>query len=260
MKQILYFLISIFPVLAICQTTERDSVPVQEQEIYTIVEMMPTFPGGEQALFQFLNDNLNFPKAEKERGLGGVVYTSFVIDAEGNVTKPQILKGIANGAGFSEEALKILSLMPKWNPGMQNGQYVSVQFNLPIKWTNKINPAKNNLEAVSLDENYIEACKLVTQKKYPEAIEKLNTAIANSGKNPLYLFERAYALYAIGHTDFACKDWETIINSTSQNEVKQKATDYIKEFCKQTEVDSLSIQEEESFTIVEDMPKISRRG
>jgi TonB family protein len=99
---------------------------------YTFVEDMPEFTGGENALMNFLKDNIIYPQNAKENGVQGTVYITFIITASGKVTKAQVLKGI--GGGCDEEALRVINKMPDWIPGRQSGIEVPVQYNLPIKF------------------------------------------------------------------------------------------------------------------------------
>lgn len=102
----------------------------ENNEIYTIVEDMPLFPGGDDARNRFLAMNIVYPETATRNGIQGVVYTSFIIDQNGIVTDAKILKGI--GGGCDVESLRVVKLMPKWNPGKQNGKPVNVLFNMPI--------------------------------------------------------------------------------------------------------------------------------
>ena len=102
-------------------------------QIYSVVEDMPTYPGGDDARIKFLVNNIKYPKTALENGVQGTVYVSFVIDESGAVTDVKVLRGIGNGC--DEEAMRIVKLMPRWNPGKQSGKPVKVQFNMPIKFT-----------------------------------------------------------------------------------------------------------------------------
>lgn len=106
--------------------------------IFTIVEQQPSFPGGDQALMQFLSDNLTYPTAAREAGIQGVVFVSFVVEKNGQLSNIRILRGIEGGGSLEQEAIRVISAMPAWNPGMQRGEAVRVQFNLPIRFV--LNP------------------------------------------------------------------------------------------------------------------------
>ena len=101
--------------------------------IFTIVEEMPSFPGGDEPRVKFLHDNIVYPQMAKENNIQGTVYVSFVVDSKGKVTDVKLLRGI--GGGCDEEAIRVVKLMPPWNPGKQNGKSVRVQFNMPIRFT-----------------------------------------------------------------------------------------------------------------------------
>jgi protein TonB len=103
------------------------------QEIFTVVEEQPSFPGGEEARIGFLLQSIKYPEEAKELGIQGKVFVTFVIETDGSITDVKVLRGI--GGGCDEEAIRVVSLMPKWIPGKQRGTSVRVQFNLPIKFT-----------------------------------------------------------------------------------------------------------------------------
>lgn len=106
-----------------------------EGKIFTIVEEMPSFPGGEAKLFEYLRGNIKYPPVARENGITGRVYVTFVVDREGKIKESKIIRGI--GAGCDEEALRVVRNMPDWKVGKQNGRPVQVQYNLPINFTLK---------------------------------------------------------------------------------------------------------------------------
>ncbi len=103
-----------------------------EEVIFTVVEDQPEFPGGEAARQKFLEDNLRYPQMAREAGIQGTVFVTFVVERDGSVTDVRILRGI--GGGCDEEAVRVVSMMPRWEPGRQRGQPVRVQFNMPIRF------------------------------------------------------------------------------------------------------------------------------
>lgn len=100
------------------------------EPVFTIVEEMPEFPGGNQALHEFISTNIKYPLEAKKNNISGKVYVSFVVSSSGKIKETRILRGI--GGGCDEEALRVVDLMPDWQPGKQNGKPVNVQYNLPI--------------------------------------------------------------------------------------------------------------------------------
>ena len=108
--------------------------PPPKEEIFTFVEQPPTFPGGEEALAKYLSKNIRYPRVAQENGISGTVFVQFVVDSEGTIKDVKTV-GAAKGGGLEEEAVRVVKTMPKWKPGKQNGRQVSVQFNLPIRFT-----------------------------------------------------------------------------------------------------------------------------
>lgn len=113
------------------------AVPVIEDthdpnEPLTIAEVMPEFPGGKEALFAYIGKNLKYPEQAVEEGIEGVVYVTFVVEVDGSITGVKVLRGI--GGGCNEEAVRVVSGMPNWTPGMQAGKPVRVKYNLPIRY------------------------------------------------------------------------------------------------------------------------------
>lgn len=108
----------------------EDDVEEEEAPIFTVVESMPEFPGGEASRMQYLADNIKYPQMARESGIQGRVFVTFVVERDGHVTDVKVLRGI--GGGCDEEAIRVIQNMPKWTPGKQRGKPVRVQFNMPI--------------------------------------------------------------------------------------------------------------------------------
>lgn len=102
----------------------------KEPEIFEIPQIMPEFPGGEEALFKFLKRNLRFPRFEENNS--STVYVAFIIGADGQIGPISILK--SGGISFDEEVTRVVSKMPKWKPGVQGGENVAVRFKMPVKF------------------------------------------------------------------------------------------------------------------------------
>lgn len=118
------------------ETEIEEYVPIEEDDeeeeaqIFTVVESMPGFPGGEAARIKYLNENIKYPQMARESGIQGRVFVTFVVEKDGKVTDVRVLRGI--GGGCDEEAVRVIKNMPKWNAGKQRGKPVRVQFNMPI--------------------------------------------------------------------------------------------------------------------------------
>ena len=111
---------------------DDDDPVIVEAEIFTIVEDQPSFPGGESALFEYLQNNIAYPQMAKESNIQGTVFVTFVVEPDGFISNVKVLRGI--GGGCDNEAIRVVRKMPRWAPGKQRGKPVRVQFNLPIKF------------------------------------------------------------------------------------------------------------------------------
>ena len=98
--------------------------------VFNIVEEMPKFPGGDEAMFKFIAENVKYPEKAKDENISGRVFISFVIEKDGSVSNVKVLRGI--GGGCDEEAARVISSMPKWKPGKQKGEFVRVSYQIPI--------------------------------------------------------------------------------------------------------------------------------
>lgn len=108
---------------------EEDEVE-SENEIFSMVEVMPEFPGGTAALMEFIANNLKYPVEAKENGIQGRVTLSFVVDVDGSITDIEVVRGI--DPLLDAEAIRIIKSMPKWKPGMQRGKAVAVKYTVPV--------------------------------------------------------------------------------------------------------------------------------
>jgi protein TonB len=106
---------------------------VVEEQIFLVVEEMPSFPGGEKEMYRYIGKNIEYPRMAKESGISGRVFVTFVVEKDGRVTDVKVLRGI--GGGCDEEAVRVIKSMPRWKPGKQRGKPVRVQYRMPIKFT-----------------------------------------------------------------------------------------------------------------------------
>ncbi|MCW3466054.1 energy transducer TonB [Chitinophaga nivalis] len=111
----------------------KEATANREEEVFAFVEMQPSFPEGEPALKQFIAAHMQYPKTALENKVTGIAFVQFVVKWDGTVTD---IKSVGRGLGYGldEEALWLVSIMPKWEPGAQNGKLVNVRVNLPVKF------------------------------------------------------------------------------------------------------------------------------
>lgn len=121
------------------QTVVTDSVQTNqnvpsEKEKYTItLQQVAEFPGGINALAQFISENLNYPKTAFDNKVSGTVYINFFIDEQGTVFNPTIVRGVS--PELDAEAMRLVQSFPTWNPPIENGKPIVTKYTIPIKFT-----------------------------------------------------------------------------------------------------------------------------
>lgn len=106
---------------------------IDPTKIYTVVEVMPQFEGGMEAMMKFLQKKLRYPNAPRRLNIEGTVYVSFIINGDGSIRDVMTLKGVFKD--LDAEAVRVISLMPLWKGGKQGGVPVPVKMVLPIKFS-----------------------------------------------------------------------------------------------------------------------------
>jgi periplasmic protein TonB len=106
--------------------------PERTDEVFTVAETWPEFPGGHAAMLRFIRRRLRLPRAVRDGLVSGRVFVSFVVGADGRISDVSVLKGV--GFGCDEEATRVIRAMPAWKPGKQSGRAVRVRYNLPISF------------------------------------------------------------------------------------------------------------------------------
>ncbi len=103
---------------------------LQGTAVFEVVEEMPEFPGGVDAMMEYLQKELRYPESAKEKGIQGRVTVQFIIDKEGNVTNSKVTRSVDKD--MDTEAIRLVKAMPKWKPGMQKGKAVAVKYTVPV--------------------------------------------------------------------------------------------------------------------------------
>ena len=135
MKHVILFSLALTIMSCSVFKKEPKTEPLDLNKIYTQVDKQPEFPGGNDALFQYLGKTITYPAAAKEAGTTGKVYVSFVIKRDGSISTVKMLRGIGNGC--DEVAMEAVQNMPNWSPGEIKNQSVRTQFVLPVNFTLK---------------------------------------------------------------------------------------------------------------------------
>ena len=104
-----------------------------KEEAFDVVEQMPEYPGGMEALIQFMGQNMKYPKDAQKLNKQGRVLVTFIVEKDGCVSNAVVVKSV--WPSLDAEALRLVRLMPKWTPGKQNGKVVRVKFTMPFNFS-----------------------------------------------------------------------------------------------------------------------------
>ena len=197
-------------------------------EIFTVVEEMPEFPGGVSEMMKFIQINLNYPLSFRERSIGGKLFLKFVVSDSGYVSEVIVMKG----TGFSEldnEAKLVISKMPRWKPGKQNGKTVKVYFTIPIGFGLDTPYFIYNLGNNNPD--YIISKSYWQSGNYNKALDALKKIEDQSNIDVLYLEGVLY--YMKNKNQDACDCFKRIIdlNTAASSTILLNVKKYQKKYC-----------------------------
>lgn len=116
----------------VAPVVEEEEEEESAQQIFTVVEKQPEFPGGTAELFKYLSKAIKYPVIAQENGIQGRVVCSFVVNRDGSIVDIQVMRGV--DPSLDKEAVRVISEMPKWEPGEQRGKPVRVRFILPVQF------------------------------------------------------------------------------------------------------------------------------
>ena len=155
---------------------EETEVPQKEEVIFQVVEQMPEFPGGMGEAMKFLAKNIKYPVAAQEAKIEGRVIVQFVVGKDGSISDVHTVKGVS--PELDAEAIRVVSLMPKWNPGKQRGQAVSVKYTMPIMFRLQTPaPKQEEAEVVSFSLKANEDTSIGTIEAVKNSIRAARTLI-----------------------------------------------------------------------------------
>ena len=118
--------------LSVAQAQNTGTNEPKTDEVYTCVENAPSFPGGEEAMYQFLADHIEYPATARENNITGTVYVTFVVEKNGKITNVVVKRDIGGGCGA--EVVRVVNMMPRWKAATQKGKPVRCQFSLPVNF------------------------------------------------------------------------------------------------------------------------------
>jgi TonB family protein len=113
--------------------TDKNTDEDKNEKIYAVVEQMPEFPGGLEALRRFIAKQIRYPKIAIEDGVQGQVFVSFVVNREGNIWNAKVVKSVH--PALDQEAIRMIYSLPQWKPGVHHGKAVNVAYNIPISFS-----------------------------------------------------------------------------------------------------------------------------
>ncbi len=113
-----------------------------QPEIFAYVEQMPEFKGGQTALVNYLSTNIKYPETARAEGKEGKVFVKFIVNEDGSISDVIIVRSSGNNT-LDTEAKRVVTSMPNWKPGKQNGKAVKTFFNLPIVFRLQTNEKEN---------------------------------------------------------------------------------------------------------------------
>ncbi|ALI99617.1 M56 family metallopeptidase [Rufibacter tibetensis] len=131
-------------------STELKQEEPVDTKVFIAVEQMPEFPGGQAAMFKYLTDNIVYPEDAKQAKISGVMVASFIVNAQGKVTKVEVVKKLHSS--LDQAFVKALQNMPLWTPGTQNGKAVSVKYTVPFRVVGETTPTTAKEQAQVKDD------------------------------------------------------------------------------------------------------------
>ncbi len=194
------------------------------------VEIMPEFPGGQEAMYAFLLKNLKYPNEARKEKISGVVYVTFVVNTDGSISDQTILK--SPHQSMSDEALRVVGKMPNWKPGYMNGKAVRAKMTLPIRFTfpkddePSLSEKTGGLTSKQLKIHTERAEKAYKDKVYKDCLYHL-IKLKEAGQPTIKNLEmEADCLAALGDDKLACETISTIPENKRSRSVRKKMESY----------------------------------
>ena len=165
-----------------------------QDSVFQVVEEMPEFPGGMQAMMQFIASNVKYPSIAQKNGVQGRVITQFTVGKDGSITDAKVLRSV--DPYLDKEALRVISAMPKWKPGKQGGKAVATRFTVPVVFRlTGDEPEKPTLKIRGKEVSKI----LVDGKEVPigEFVENHPTAIGSFAEGDIHVTDATEQVFEV---------------------------------------------------------------
>ena len=127
-KFIIMSLMALFGLTTV--SAQKTVVAKKNQQVFDVVEKMPEYPGGQAALFEYLQKNVKYPADAEKKKIEGRVLVTFVVNTDGSITDIEVVR--KTFPSLDAEAVRVISGMPRWKPGEQKGQKVRVKYTVPL--------------------------------------------------------------------------------------------------------------------------------
>lgn len=209
-RKIIYFIFSFIVAIEFTFGQSHSFFDVNlKREIFISADQKPSFPGGVEVLKNFVRKNVRYPKEAEANGIEEVVLITMVVDSDGTIFSP-VIEGGSKQSGFDTEALRLISIMPKWNPGYNNGKPVAVQVSCPIQFS--LNSMSHGSLSTLYENSYENGMLLLHDGNYFEAIIMFDTVIVKTPKFKNAYYNRGVAKFQLHDTLGACQDWKSMLN------------------------------------------------
>ena len=128
MKKLL--IIALLSFIGMTNVFAQQETTATAEKVFDVVDEMPSFPGGQGAMMEFLSKNIKYPIVAEENGIQGRVLVKVVVKKDGTIDSPIVVKGV--DPSLNKEAIRVVKTMPKWIPGKQKGEPVNVSFTVSV--------------------------------------------------------------------------------------------------------------------------------
>ena len=174
--------------------------PDRVDQVFLVVEEDPEYPGGPEALYQFIAENMRYPQEAKERGITGRVFVTFVVEKDGSTGDIKVLRDIGGGCG--EEAVRVVGMMPKWKPGKQQGEPVRTQFNLPVVFNLSEQESSANADFAQTPDEVDEVLDVIEEEPmFPAGLFNLSEPKSSANEASAQTLDRVDQVFLVVEED-----------------------------------------------------------